>query len=240
MGSVFFEILGSGGITEALNLVNEKMSSLATIIKLPALVLFVLGAVAAILVGSVGYKYIKLFSTACFAVAGYGIGNALFDVAKAHWNWNVPNLIGTIVGLAFLALLGYLAYKKFAYALFGVACFTGFVLAYFVYPNYLLAIAAGVIVALLSMHFVRYAFVTITSFGAGFVLISMLSAIAPNSALLKLGEGFMGKFFAVIVSLLFVAIQFRTTGGIASGSGSDILKKHGPKRVKIRRVFDIW
>ncbi len=235
MGSIFFEILASGGIPEALNLVTEKLSSLATMIKLPALVLFVLGAAAAMFVGTLGYKYIKLISSACFAIAGYGLGGALFEVAKAHWGWNLPDFVGTIAGIALLALLGYLAYKKFAYALFGVACFVGFVLAYFVYPNYVLAIAVGVIIAMLSMYFVRYAFVTITAFGGGFTLIAMLSAIAPGVAVLKLDEGFVGMFIAVVVSLFFVSLQFYATRG--SGAGKLL---HGKKRVKIRRVFDMW
>ncbi len=237
MVSIFSEILASGGIPEALNLLTEKISSLATVIKLPALVLFILGAVIAFFVGTLGYKYIKLLSAACFAIAGYGLGGVLFEVAKAHWSWNLPDFVGTIVGIALLALLGYLAYKKFAYALFGVACFVGFVLAYFVYPNYVVSIAIGVIVGMLSMYFVRYAFVTITAFGGGFALIAMLSAIAPNVAVLKLNEGFIGIFIAIVVSLFFVSLQFYATRGSGSGAGKLL---HGKKRVKIRRVFDMW
>ena len=236
MGSLFFEILASGGIPEALDLVTETLSSLATTLKIPALVLFILGAAAALFVGVMGYKYIKLIAAACFAVAGYGLGGALFSVAKAKWSWNIPDFVGVIAGIAVLALLGYLAYKKFAYALFGVACFAGFIFAYFVYPNYVLAIAVGVIVAMVSMYFVRYAFVVITSFGGGLTLIAMISAIAPDVGMLKLSEGFMGMFIAIVVSLSFTAIQFYRT---PAGKGSSKLFQ-GKKRVKIRRVFDMW
>lgn len=245
MGSIFFDILATGGIPEALNLLTEKISSFAEGIKIPALVLFVLGAIAAAFVGTTGYKYIKLVAAACFAVAGYGLGGALFELAKGHWSWNVPGFVSILAGIVVMALLGYLAYKKFAYALFGVACFTGFVLAYFIYPSYVLAIAIGVIIAMVSMYFVRYAFVTITSFVGGFTFIAMLSAIAPQIGMLKLHEGFMGKFLAVALSLVFVALQFYITRGYASagnnvGGLGEVFKKHGPKRVKIRRVFDMW
>lgn len=248
MGSIFFDLLAAGGISEAFLVLNEKISSFAEVIKLPALALFILGALIAAFVGTAGYKYIKLVAAACFAVAGYGLGGALFEVAKGHWNWDVPGFVSILAGLVVMALLGYLAYKKFAYSLFGVACFTGFVLAYFVYPNYVLALAVGVIAAMVSMYFVRYAFVTITSFVSGFTFISMLSAIAPQIGMLKLHEGFMGKFLAVVISLAFVALQFYITRGHANGGVSnkiggivgEVFKKHGTKRVKIRRVFDMW
>ena len=245
MGSIFFDLLATGGIPEAFRLLNEKISSFAEVIKIPALALFILGALAAAFVGTAGYKYIKLVAAACFAVAGYGLGGSLFELAKRHWDWNVPGFVSILAGFVVMALLGYLAYKKFAYALFGVACFTGFVLAYFIYPSYVLAIAVGVIAAMVSMYFVRYAFVTITSFVSGFAFISMLSAIAPQIGMFKLYEGFMGKFLAVVLSLAFVALQFYITRGHAGvgskiGGVGDVFKKHGPKRVKIRRVFDMW
>ena len=243
MGSIFFEFLEAGDVLEALGLLTDKAAGLASILKLPALALFILGAAIALFVGSMGYKYIKLIATACFAVAGFGIGDALFETAKAHWSWNVPDFVGTLVGIAALAALGYLAYKKFAYALFGVACFTGFVLAYYTYPNYLLAIAAGVVAALLSMHFVRYAFVIITSFGGGCVLVAMVAAMLPDTTILQQNEGFVGRFLTIVISLLFVAIQFYLTKGSAGQHNvgdMNIFKKHGPKRVKIRRVFDVW
>ena len=238
MGSIFFDILESGGIPEALNLLAEKWSSFGAGINIPTTVMLVLGAVIAVLVGSLGYKYIKLTATAVFAIAGFGIGKAFFEAAKEHWSLQLPDLVGTLVGVALLVLLGYLAYKKFAYALFGVACFAGFVVAFLIYPNYLLAVAAGVIVAMVSMYFVRYAFIAITSLGGGFVLIAMVSAIAPQISMLKLNEGFMGKLLAVVASLIFVAIQISLTGGVVRGK--DPFKKSGPKRVKIRRVFDAW
>lgn len=232
MGSIFFEILNAGGFAAALNLITEKLSFAATTIKLPALALFVVGAIVAILVGTLGYKYIKLLSTICFAVAGYGVGVALLNTLKTSFSWNLPGFAGTIAGIVFLALLGFLAYKKFAYALFGVACFAGFVVTYLLYPNYVIAIAVGGVVAMLAMYFVRYAFVIITSFSAGAVLMEMISAMAPQAKLLQL-EGFVGKALAIVAAVIFVSVQLQVTHKEAK-------KFRGPKRVKIRRVFDVW
>ena len=69
MGSVFFEILNAGGYARALDLIAEKVSFLATTIKLPAIAMLVVGAIIAILVGTLGYKYIKLLSTVSISFA---------------------------------------------------------------------------------------------------------------------------------------------------------------------------
>ncbi len=232
MGSIFFEILNAGGLAPALNLITEKLSYLATVTKLPAMVWFVATAIVAILVGTLGYKYIKLISTVCFAVAGYGIGEALFRTAQANFGWNVPDFARIIAGVALLILLGILAYKKIAYALFGVACFAGFVFMYLLFPNYIVAIAVGAVVAMIAMYFVRYAFVLITAFSAGFVLMAMISAMAPAVKLLQV-SGVVGKVLAVVAALIFVSIQF-------TGTKKESKKFQGSKRVKIRRVFDAW
>lgn len=232
MGSLFLEMLNAGGLAPALNLLAEKLSYLATVIKLPAMVMLLLGAVVAILVGTLGYKYIKLIATACFAIAGYGIGEAIFRTAKNSFGWNTPDYASIIAGVVLLALLGFLAYKKIAYALFGVAGLAGFALMYFIFPNYLIAVAVGVVVALLAMYFVRRSFIFITSFSAGLVLMALISAMAPTVKLLQL-SGLVGKILAIIVSLIFVSIQMGLTQ-------SEAKKLHGPRRVKIRRVFDAW
>ena len=232
MGSVFFEILNAGGYARALDLIAEKVSFLATTIKLPAIAMLVVGAIIAILVGTLGYKYIKLLSTVCFAVAGYGIGEALFSLASNSLGWKLPDYAGIIAGVVLFALLGFLAFKKIAFAMFGVACFAGFVMMYLFLPNYIIAIAVGAVVAMVSMYFVRYAFVIITSCAAGAVLMAMISAMAPQVALLQLG-GLVGKILAISAALIFVSVQF-------SATKKESKKFQGPRRVKIRRVFDAW
>ena len=232
MGSVFFEIFNAGGYARALDLIAEKVSFLATTIKLPAIAMLVVGAIIAILVGTLGYKYIKLLSTVCFAVAGYGIGEALFRTASNSFGWKFPDYAGIIAGVVLFALLGFLAFKKIAFAMFGVACFAGFVMMYLFLPNYVIAIAVGAVVAMVSMYFVRYAFVIITSCAAGAVLMAMISAMAPQVALLQLG-GLVGKILAITAALIFMSVQF-------SATKKESKKFQGPRRVKIRRVFDAW
>ena len=215
-------------------MINVKLGLIAETVKLPAILFFLLGAALAIFVGVCGYKYIKLLSTILFGLIGYTIGSELFYVVKAHFAWEkIPNACAYIVGILVLALFAYLAYKKFSYALFGVMGVAGFVVSYFIIPNVSIAIAGAIGIALLSMFFIRYAFIILTSLGSGFVLLSMLHGIAPNVSLLNVTEGYVGLFLALVASLIFVAIQFYI-------SRKEVDKRKGPRRMKKRRVFDTW
>ncbi len=232
MGSVLLKILNAGGIGGAINEITNTVVSFAGG-KIPDKVVLVVGLILAVLIGTLGYKYIKLLSTAVFAVVGYAIGSEGFRMIKEHFGWDVPNFVNYLVGAVVLILLAYVAYKKFAYALFVIAGAIGFLAGYFIYPNYLVAAAIALVVAMLAMSFVRYGFVIILSVSAGFLLMGMISAMAPNIRLLSLTEGFVGTLLAIVVSLIFVAIQLRL-------SHVEIKKLRGPRRVKIRRVFDTW
>ena len=232
MGAVLLKILNAGGIGGAISEVTNMIVS-AVGGKIPEKVILVAGMILAILIGTLGYKYIKLLSTAIFGVVGYAIGHVGFNMVKGHFGWNVPGAVSYLLGIAVLVLLGYLAYKKFAYALFAIAGVVGFVAGYFIYPSYFVGAAVAIVVAMVAMNFVRYGFVGILSVSAGFIFMGMISAMVPNLRLFSLSEGFVGRLIAIIISLIFVAIQLYL-------SRSEAKKLRGPRRVKIRRVFDTW
>ena len=71
MDSTLLNILKSG-IGGAIQIITEKVVSVAAKINVPEKAVYALGLVLAVLLGVLGYKYIKLLSTACFAVAGFG------------------------------------------------------------------------------------------------------------------------------------------------------------------------
>ena len=232
MGAVLAKILNAGGVGGAIREATNMLTSSAEG-KIPDKVILIAGLILAVFVGVLGYKYIKLLSTAVFGVIGYAIGFECFNMAKNHFGWNIPEFVAYLLGIAMLVLLGCLAYKKFAYALFSIAGMAGFLTGYFIYPSYFLAIAMAVLVAMLSMNFVRYGFVIILSVSAGFIFMGMISAMAPEVALLSLTKGFVGILLAIMIALVFVAIQL-------SMSRTEAKKLSGPRRVKIRRVFDTW
>jgi hypothetical protein len=145
----------------------------------------------------------------------------------------MTNLSAWLSGIWFdLELVGG-AFKKIAYALFGVAGAAGFVAMYLFVPNYLVAAAVGVVVAMAAMYFVRWAFVIITSCAAGAVLMAIISAMAPNVGILQL-SGIVGKVLAILAALIFVSVQITAT------KKEGTKKIGGTRRVKIRRVFDAW
>ena len=240
MISVLLRILNAGGLVGAISEVtNMAVSFLGG--KIPEKVILAAGLLVAVLVGTLGYKYIKLLSTAAFGAVGFVIGYMGFRMAKGHFDWDLPNALNYVAGVAILALLGYLAYKKIAYALFTIAGVTGFLVGYFIYPNYFVGAAAAIIIALVAMHFIRYGFVGLFSVAAGFTVMCIVAKLFPDVSWLSMTEGFVGKLIAVVLSLIFVAIQLNMPGpGSGFGFGANGRRKSGTKRVKIRRVFDTW
>ena len=234
MGSGFEKFLNAGGIGGAISeIVNTAVFWVGDTI--PEMAILVFGLLLAIFFGSFGYKYVKLFSTVIMGIMGYVIGSeVLFYIIKDNSIWEISEYAPYLFGASALVLFAFLAYEKFAYALFLVSAFIGFLIGYFIFPNYFLAAAVSLVVAMLTMGFVRVGFVILSSVSAGFFFIGMISAMAPDVKLLSLSEGIVGKLLAVIATLIFVVIQLQL-------SRPDALKaRGGSKRVKIRRVFDTW
>lgn len=243
MGAVFTDILNAGSVVGAMNVINDAIVSTAQKINVSAIAIFIVGAIAAILVGLFGYKYIKLLSMISFGAAGYVIGEKFFSILKADKGEGLPEQCKYLLGIVAMVLLGYLAYKMFAYAMFGMAGAVGFLICYFFYPSYLVAIAGAVILAMIAMCYVRYAFIAIFSAVAGTVTMGMISGIFPDVKLLSLSDGIVGSILAFVLMAVFFMFQLHTSAGQTKTGilgGGKILGKSGPKRVKIRRVFDAW
>lgn len=257
MDSALLKVLNAGSIGAAIEMVTQKIISIAAGINVPEKVVLVLGLVLAALVGVFGYKYIKLLTTGIFGVAGFVIGFEVFTMVNRHFAWNLPGACAYIVGVVMLFGLGYLAFKKFVFALFGMAALAGFVGAYLVHPDYFLAIAAAVIVSMVSMYFIRYAFTAIISSAAAFVTVAMVASLIPSFTWASLIASTTGKWVALGVAIVYFIIQLlpskkdsafsvsaaasaAATSSSRFSSKSILNKVMGKKRVKIRRVFDIW
>ena len=243
MGAVFTDMLNAGSIVGAMNVVNDAIASFAQTINIPAIAVFIVGAVAAILVGLFGYKYVKLVTMVCYGVIGYAIGEQFFFILKENEGKNLGEFWKYVFGIVVMALLGYLAYKMFAYAMFGMAGLVGFIICYFFYPNYFVAIVCAVIVAMIAMCYVRYAFIGLFSIWAGAATMSMVSEMFPDVRLLSLSKGIVGSILAFVLMVIFLMVQLYTSAGQTKTGilgGGKILGKSGSKRVKIRRVFDAW
>ena len=234
MGSVLLKILNAGGVGGALREVTNMIVALVGG-KIPEKAILVAGMVLAVLIGTLGYKYIKLVAAAVLGGVGYAVGLYGFRFIEGRLGFNLPNIADYLIGAVVLVLLGYLAYKKFTYALFMIAGAFGFLVGYFIYPNYFVGAACAVVVAMVAMCFIRYGFVTILSVCAGFLFMGMLSAWLPGIRLLSLSEGFVGRILALILAAAFAAIQLYLSRGEVKKFASK-----GVKRVKVRRVYDSW
>lgn len=242
MSTLFFDMLQAGGFIPALKVLSDALAAMADSASLPHNVAFFWGALIAVLVGFLGYRYVKILPAAYFGVLGYALGSSLFVLANARFDLDLPNLCKHVVGFALMAVLAYLSYKKIAYALFCMVWFSGFVFAYFIYPNYILAIAVGLAAAMVGMHFVRYAVILITSFGGGFLLMAMVSAMAPDITRLSLEVGRTGKALAILVSLIFAAVQYYLTKDRPEPAETKKFssgRSDGTRRVKVRRVYNL-
>jgi hypothetical protein len=237
MGSILIKILNSGGIGDAISVVTGMIVS-AFGGKIPEKVIFAAGFVRAAFIGILGYKYIKLVSTVTFGVVGYAIGLTVFRMVEQRFALNLPGFVDYLAGIAMLVLLGYLAYRKFAYALFIMVGALGFLIAYFIHPSYLLGAICAVVVAMITMNFVRYGFITILSICAGFLSVGMVSGIFPSIKWFSLTQGIVGKLLALVIAFAFIVVQLRLSH--VAGSSSKRGSHSGAKRVKVRRVFDIW
>lgn len=235
MGSVFERILNAGGVGGALDeVLNTLSSSLGK--SVPEKAIHIVGLLIAIFIGAFGYKYVKLLTTVIMGGVGYALGSeVLFYVAKDTFGWTFASYAPYVFGGVLLVLLAYLGYERFAFALFLVSGFLGFLIGYFIYPNYFLAIAIAVLAAMQAIGYVRPGFIVISSIMGGFLFIGMISAMVPDVQLLSLSQGITGKLMATVCVLIFMLIQFMVSRPEASKA-----RRGGTKRVKIRRVFDSW
>ena len=233
MGAVLAKILNAGGVGGAIREITDMLVLSAESINIPKQAVLIAGLLLAVWVGILGYKYIKLVAMTVFGIIGYAIGSEFFYMANNLWGWELPAFVAYLFGIVMFVLLGGIAYKKFAYALFFMAGMAGFLTGYFIYPNYFLATAIAILVALLAISFIRYGFIIILSVTSGFILASMISDLVPDVRFLSLTEGYVGIIIAVVASLLFMAIQLQM-------SRIEIKKLNSLRRVKIRRVFDAW
>lgn len=233
MGAVLAKILNAGGVGGAIREITDMLVLSAESINIPKQAVLIAGLLLAVWVGILGYKYIKLVAMTVFGIIGYAIGSEFFYMANNLLGWELPDFVAYLFGIVMFVLLGGIAYKKFAYALFFMAGMAGFLTGYFIYPNYFLATAIAILVALLAISFIRYGFIIILSVTSGFILASMISDLVPDVRFLSLTEGYVGIIIAVVASLLFMAIQLQM-------SRIEIKKLNSLRRVKIRRVFDAW
>ena len=193
--------------------INAKVSSFADKIHLPSLVLYILGVAIAIFLGICGYKFIKLFMSLSFGAIGYCIGtevvvfinSKMTDYEMLGW---VKYVMGGVFALLFLGL----AFRKFSYVMFAEITLIGISTGLFYLDgNKVLALGAGLLLALISVYIVRYVFIVISSAVGGFLIVDFLSQVITKADFLKLDTSVAALCIAAALSVVFIVVQLITT-----------------------------
>ncbi len=209
--NIFAELMQTD-LFSLLSTMTNALNDGAAALGIPALVFQIAALVLAAVVGIFGYKLIKLITAVAAAAAGYFIGAELYTLVCSWFSFNFPEWVIYIPAAVCALLFFFLAFKKFSYTFYTVMGLIGFVLAYFYTQNLVISIGGALFLALLSMFVIRFAFVLLTSVVAGVVGVTMVSAILPDVAILKISlDNWIGFAIAGGAALVFIIIQMLIT-----------------------------
>ncbi len=203
----------SYNIIELLREMIAKTSTLAHKMSVTEKSMFIAGAVAALLIGVLGYRLIKPIMGILIGLVGYFAGVELFSYLQAHAaviakapGW-IAYVMGGILALMFMSL----GFSKFSYAMFAMFALVGYnFTAYYLPGRTLLAIAGAVVLALLSTLFVRFSFIVISSAIGGFAGVMYLGTLLPKVKFLQLGNHKAAIWVAIGVAVVFFMVQYAT------------------------------
>lgn len=214
MGS--FDLLGyigdadSKDLFQVLKAMNGVLADAAESIGLPTFVLFAVGLAAATVAGFFGYKLIKLLMGVCLGGVGYFVGVALFELWGETAEW-LPEWGCYICGAVFAVAFFCLAFAKFSYVVYSAFALAGYCTVMFYFENAVLAVGFAIVLAMVSVSWIRTAFVLASSFVSGVLCVAFLSELLPKVELLQLGEGaWFALCLGVALAALFAVVQFVT------------------------------
>ena len=198
-------------IVTVLSSLNDQITKWAEQLSVPAIAFFIAGIALAAIVGFFSFKLIKLLLGAGMAAIGYYIGGYGFFYIADLFKLELPDFAAYIAGGIVALLFFLLAFKKFSHAMFVLMGVIGYVVTSFYIDNTFLEIGGAILLAFVSMFLIRFAFIVLTAFPAGMLVVSFLSAILPDVALLDLSEGWIGLAIAGGVALVFTVVQLIIT-----------------------------
>ena len=190
--------------------VNAQLEALAANFNLPAYVLFGAGIALAAILGLFGYRLIKLLMGVASAGAAYFVGVELFKLAEGALKLNLPTAVTYVAGAVCAVAMFFLAFRLFSYVLYvGMAGLGYFVVTFYVgSEHFIIALAGGIVLALLSMMFTRFVFVLLTSLVSSFAVVSMVSALLPDVKYVDLSQGIIPYVVAGTLACVFFFCQY--------------------------------
>ena len=200
-------------VVTILDQVTDKMGAVAEQLNLPAVVLYAGGALLALVIGLFGYKLIKLLMGLGAAGVSFVAGVVLFDLITSKLKLELGDIATYVAAGVFALIMFFLSFKLFNYVMYlGMAALGYAVVGFYVGAEHMLiALAGGVVFALITMLFTRLSFVVLTSFAGGYLALAMASAIMPGVEMLQLGTGIVPIAIGAGVAFVMFVFQMITS-----------------------------
>ena len=186
---------------------NGLFTGWAEKLNISTMILLIAGAVLAAVIGVFGYKLIKLTLAIFMGGFGYLAGCELFGLViknpeKLDW---LVYVFGGVLAIVFLAI----SIARPRVSLFVLAAALGYAMVqFYAKGNAVLGIAGAIVLGFIAIRFARVVFCLLTSAVGGFALVSFLSALLPNVAVLQLKAGeWIGLAIGAGAVLVFFIIQ---------------------------------
>lgn len=191
--------------------VIQSIKNLAADLNVAEGLLFVVGAVLALVVGLFGYRLLKLVSAVGMGVVGFGVGSALFDFLMLQGILpELPGFIAYILGAVLALVFAFLGYKKFTYALFygAFSIISGFVWG--LTGDATIAMGLGLLLAIIAILIVRVATVLLTSFVGSFLVIGFAGQMLTDLIDINIASANsdLGLLIALGLGAIFTLLQF--------------------------------
>ena len=200
---------------ELFEMLNDNLTELAAKMHVRALVLYILAAVAAALIGFVGMRMAKALSMVGVGAIGYLVGVELFNWMQGNVKGlaEMPEFLAYIFGGVLAIVFFILGWKKCLLAIFVMFGLVGYnlVVSYVPDANVWLAIGGFILLAMIAALILKVAFIALTSAVGGFALAGLMGMMLPDVSWLQLGTEQNAIWVAVGVSVVMMIVQFSTT-----------------------------
>ena len=203
-------------IVGALSAFGDAVNGFAESLGVSATVFYLFGAILSLFLGMFAYKIARLLTGLCAGLfAFFFFGDLLFYIALGIFKVELDNIICLAVSVVLAFVFFGIGFKRFKYVIFAVMAMVGYLVTVFYLSPYIdgviVPITGAVVMALIAVISLRFAFAVATSFTFGFTLIYMLSCALPEVEVLNLQENTMALVIAGLVALFMLMSQLIST-----------------------------
>ena len=189
----------------------QAIKNLAADLNVAEGLLFVVGAVLALVVGLFGYRLLKLVAAVGMGAVGFSVGTALFDFLLLQGILpELPEVAAYAFGGVLALVFGFLGYKKYTYALFygAFAILSGFVWG--LTGDAAIATGLGLFLAIIAVLIVRVATVLLTSFVGSFLVVGCAGQMLTEMIDINVASANsdLGLLIALGLGAIFTLLQF--------------------------------